>query len=136
MKQILLFALFLIGAYSCDCACDGNDYDADDYEVTIVEKWTDLGRVSGYDAVETKYHMAITYINLNEQSGLRVRKMLEVSGNSYHKYEEGKTYIFRADKYDEYEFGLASSYKKIVNEKEAEAKRLEKERSKYNKRKI
>ena len=136
MKQIILFAFFLMFAYSCDCACDGNDYDADDYKVTIVEKWSDLGKVSGYDAVETKYHMTITYTNMSEPDGPSVRKMLEVTGNSYHKYEQGKTYIFRADKYSEYEFGLAQSYKRIVEEKEAEARKLEKERNKYNKRKI
>ena len=136
MKQILLFALFLIVAYSCDCDCNGNDYDGDDYKVTIVEKWSDLGKVSGYDAVETKYHMTITYTNMSEPDGPSVRKMLEVTGNSYHKYEQGKTYIFKADKYDEYEFGLAESYKRIVKEREAEAKKVENERNKYNKRKI
>lgn len=136
MKQILLLGFFLIFAYSCDCNCDGNDYDADDYKVTIVDKWSDLGRVSGYDAVETKYHMTITYTNLSETDGPCVRKMLEVTGNSYHKYEQGKTYVFKAGKYSEYEFGLAQSYKRIVEEKEAEARKLEKERNKYNKRKI
>lgn len=136
MKQNLLFLLLLIAAYSCDCNCNGNDYDGDEYKVTIVEKWTDLGRVSGYDAVETKYHMTITYTNLSESDGPCVRKMLEVNGNIYHTYEQGKTYIFKPDKYDEYTFGLARSYKKIVEDKEKEKLKVEKENKKLKKRVI
>lgn len=140
MKKLILilsFVALLTGLYSCDCACNGNDYDADDYRVTIVEKWTDIGKVSGYDAVETKYHMTITYTNISDSTyDVKVRKMLEVDGNIYHTYEQGKTYIFKPDKYNDYIFGLGRSYKKIVEEKESEARKVEEERNKLNRRRI
>lgn len=139
MKKLLLilsFLVFLATTNSCDCGCDGNDYDGDDYSVTIFEKWSDIGKMDGYSLSETKYHLGIRYTNITDSSNLWVRKMIVVDGNVYHTYEKGKTYIFTPDNNHYETFGLSKSYKKIVEENKAKQEKIELEKNKFNKRKI
>lgn len=139
MKKFLLilsFAVILIYTSSCKCDCEGNDYDGDDYRVTIVEKWSDFGKAYGYDAVITKYHMAIKYTNISDSANVWVIKMLEVTGNIYYSYDKGKTYIFKADKYNEEVFDLAGSYKKIIEQKNAKITEEKENKEKLKKRVI
>lgn len=140
MKKLSLLIFALIFGFffdSCDCACGGNDYSGDDYEVIVLEKWSDIGPNEYNSSVtETRYYMKYKFRNLTDSTYVGwIRKMMKVTTFTYHSYEVGQTVKLLNGEGQE-KLGLADAYNDFA--KEAEQKRLEEEEKEkqYKKRVI
>lgn len=140
MKKLflLIFALGLAFCFgSCDCACNGNDYSGDDYEVIVLEKWSDIGpNEYSSSTTETRYFMKFKFRCTSDSTyNGWIRKMMKVSPFTYHSYEVGIP-IKLLNGAGEEKLGLADTYKHFAEE--AERKMIEKQEkeNRYKKRVI
>jgi hypothetical protein len=139
MKKLLLliFAILSIGFNSCDCMCDGNDYSGDDYEVIVLEKWSDIGpNQYSSSTTETRYFMKFRFRNISDSTYIGwIQKMMRVSPFTYHTYDVGHP-IKLLNGAGEEKLELSNTYRRFAEE--AEKKRLENEEKEkqYKKRVI